>query len=303
MVTESDSLLEQLCQRLRDVVADFADNAGATSNALRTLQKNNPVGFANAAVSVLGSATGPSGLTGLARYVAAHPEVIEILLSPGRLPLAEAVCAARLIQEADPQFLVRMTQKILEACGHARDVPTPLASRLLNVLDHGSACPGLTPMLVRFANHPSDQVRSKSILLLGRANLNLPRAKEFLLSTDARVRANTIESLWDLDGEECREVLLEYSRDRSSRVMLNSLVGLCKGGNSQARARLICLAGSHNATVRAGAAWAMGKVDRPHAAAEFIEILNTLAQDPEPKVQNMARGSLEKLADQSRSKE
>ncbi len=40
----------------------------------------------------------------------------------------------------------------------------------------------------------------------------------------------------------------------------------------------------------------MGQVDRPDAAVDFSAALQTLAADPEQKVQKMARASLERLA-------
>ena len=131
---------------------------------------------------------------------------------------------------------------------------------------------------------------------MGRGNLNLSRTKEYMSSPVPRVRANAVESLWDHEEASIRKALQECSEDPNQRVAVNALVGLCRLGDPEASTRLVAMAKSENPVARAGSAWGMGHVMRPEFLAAFKVELESLAEDPEPKVRDMARRSLESLS-------
>jgi HEAT repeat protein len=62
-------------------------------------------------------------------------------------------------------------------------------------------------------------------------------------------------------------------------------------GDREAYARLRRLAGSADPLLRSGAAWAIGELGDP----EFADALESLADDPERKVREMAARSMRKL--------
>ena len=276
------------------VLAAFAAHSAGSAAAMRAMQKNDPGRFAHAAVRLLGSAQASHGLKVMAHFVALDGQIIDTLLLNDRIPLSEAVTATRRISEAEPLFPIRMIRKVLE--DFTRGCPAPTALRLLELIDNAtSSYSKLTPFLIRFVQHPSKQVRSKSVLLLGRGNLNLKRTLEFLSSSEARVRANAVESLWDHKDTEAHRILVAWSQDPNSRVVVNALVGLCRMGDPGSLARLIALADSEDPVTRAGAAWGMGQMRPTDLGAEFRAVLDRLAVDLDEKVQKMARSSLEKL--------
>jgi HEAT repeat protein len=147
--------------------------------------------------------------------------------------------------------------------------------------------------LVQFLSHPSAKVRSKAVLLLGRANRNLRRVKSFLAANDGRVRANAVETLWRHCDPDVLKILWEATRDPFARVALNAYVGLCRAGDQEAHKRLAKLAESQDSVLRTGAAWAMGETGDPG----FGKVLEKLKQDANVRVRAMAEKSGKRLRD------
>jgi hypothetical protein len=278
---------------LEALAAFSADTGGAAT--LRALQKRDPQEFAWASIHVLASGEPSPGLKVVAELVAAAGR-IENLLLQAEVPIPMAAAALKGLSVADPLFEIRMIRKVIHAYGEVGSIPPGVALRLLKILDKTSDCSRLTNHLVQFVRHPSQHVRSKSVLLMGRGNVNLNRTKEYLLSPVPRVRANAVESIWDHPDAAIRKTLEECARDSSQRVAVNALVGLCRLGDMEASRRLAGMAKAEDPVARAGAAWGMGNVNRPEMAAEFKAVLELLARDPDSKVADMARRSLEALA-------
>jgi hypothetical protein len=305
-MTQKDSEIEQASTPQRDdqvagltsILAAFAAKSAGSAAGMRTLQKSDPGRFARAAVRLLGSAEPSHGLKVVAQFVASDRLIIDVLLLNDKVPLSEALVATRRIVDVEANFEVLMIRKVFQDFVEVDHVPAPVALRLLELVGHASSCSKLTPLLIRFVQHPSKQVRSKSVLLLGRGNLNLKRTLDYLSNSEARVRANAVESLWDHKDADTNRIFLAWSQDPNSRVMVNALVGLCRLGDSNAPARLAALADSGDAVTRAGSAWGMGQVVRPDVLILFTVALDRLAGDSDQKVQIMARASLEKLTSQ-----
>jgi HEAT repeat protein len=188
-----------------------------------------------------------------------------------------------------------MIRKVIQDHGEVGLIPPGIALRLLKILDKSSDCSRLTNHLIQFVRHPSQHVRSKGVLLMGRWNVNINRTKEYLLSPVPRVRANAVESIWDHPDAGIRKALQDCSRDSSQRVAVNALVGLSRLGDMEASRRLAGMAKSPDPVARAGAAWGMGHVNRAEMAAEFRAVLELLVADPDSKVADIARRSLEGL--------
>ena len=217
---------------------------------------------------------------------------IDRLLDWRALGTEEAVSLARSLGSAEPQLDVRLMRKLLgSAGGDAGFIPTEAALRALRLVESISDGSRLTAYLIQLLRHPSGQVRSKAALLLGRANLNLARIREFLAADDPRLRANAVESLWGQRGPEAKAVMWQAAKNPHVRTAINALVGLCQAGDAEARTKLVELAASTDAAQRSGAAWAMGQLGDP----EFSAALETLSQDGDQKVRNMALRSGKRL--------
>jgi len=214
------------------------------------------------------------------------------LLDERQMSMEEALTVVRNLAPIQPMLDVQIMKATMAPHGgDAKAVKPATALRALRLVSSISNGSRLTSSLVRLLQHPTAEVRSKAVLLLGRANLNLTRVRSFLGSCDSRVRANAVETLWGRHEPDVRAVLWEASKDPHGRVAVNALLGLCKAGDPEAALKLEKLAGSPDAVVRSSSAWAMGEAGN----TEFIPVLQMLAQDQDEKVRAMGTKSLAKL--------
>ncbi len=287
---------------IEEALAAFGDDQTGSTASLRALQKQDPLEFARSAVPLLAPLQVPAaaeaspGQKAVAELVATTGPIADVLLLQREIPVPTAAAVIKRLSAVDPLFEIRMIRKVIQDHREAVAIPLPTAMRLLQILDKASDCSRLTNHLIQFVRHPSQHVRSKSVLLMGRGNLNLNRTKEYLLNPVARVRANAVESIWDHPDAGIRGALQECSRDSNQRVAVNALVGLSRLGDVEAARRLAGMAKSEDPVARAGAAWGMGHVNRPEMVDEFRAVLEILSGDSESKVWDMARRSLEGLA-------
>ncbi len=278
---------------LEDAVTSFSVKPAAATNAIRQLQASDPSGFALSAVRLLAAKTEKSpGLQYVAGLLFAGNLLIDPLLDEDALPLDAAISLARNLAAAEPILDGRLLHKLLaNAGGEVRGVKTSAALRALRLVEAISDCSRLSSYLIQMLRHPSAEVRSKVALLLGRANLNLPRVKKLLGSEDPRLRANTVESLWGNQSAAVREVLRDAVNDSSARASMNALAELCRQGDQGAFERIGHSAVSHDPVVRSRGAWAMGECGNP----EFGPALDKLSTDPDTHVREMAQKSRLKL--------
>jgi HEAT repeat protein len=286
---------EEITGFLEDAVASFETNAHASAQLVRELQTKDPSGFTLAAVRLLVSAQETSrGLQFLANLVTAEDVLIEPLADMRALPPDAALRLAGRLSAADPLLDVRLVRKVVErAGGDVRAITSGAALHVLGLVGEISDCSRLASYLVQFLSHPSAKVRSKAVLLLGRANRNLRRVKSFLAANDGRVRANAVETLWRHCDPDVLKILWEATRDPFARVALNAYVGLCRAGDQEAHKRLAKLAESQDSVLRTGAAWAMGETGDPG----FGKVLEKLKQDANVRVRAMAEKSGKRLRD------
>ncbi len=278
---------------LADALVSFSTAPTTATTTIRQLQASDPSGFAVAAVRLLASTEEKSpGVDYVAGLVISGNLWIEPLLDERVLTVEAAVPLAAKIAAVERCLDVYLVDKLVaKAGGDVSAIPSTAALRVLELVDAISDCSRLASHLVRFLRHPSDKVRSKAALLLGRANWNLARVETLLASDDKRVRANAVESLWGHQGPEVRKILWKAAEDKSGRVIVNALLGLCQTGDREAYSRLAKLAGTADPVLRSGAAWAMGETGDP----EFGEALEKLERDSNAKVRAVAEKSRKKL--------
>lgn len=271
---------------LDDAVAGFAANPAVATNAIYQLQASNPSGFVLAAVRMLTTREEKSpGVQYVAKLMSSGDLLIDGLIDKRVLGLDAATVLARNLSSVEPLLDARMVNKLIAIVGgDIRSVDVQAGLRVLSLVEAISDCSHLSMYLVQLMRHPSAHMRSKAALLLGRANLNLGRTKSHLASEDPRIRANAVAALWGWRDPHILTLLQEAARDKHPRVAINALVGLCKAGDAEAVDRLKRLAISPDASVRIGAAWAMGGLESP----EFVPVLTTLEQDADSKVGAMA---------------
>jgi HEAT repeat protein len=271
---------------LQSALAAFpGDRAGAIA-AIQRLQSIDRLAVAHAAVQLLLSAEKISpGLQHVASLPGAGNLLAELLMNQQALSLEAAVTLARKVAGFDPRLDVRLVRKVIANGEHGvGSITDTVALRMLQLVDAISDCTLLGSCLIQFLRHPSEKVRSKAALMLGRSNWNPDRVEALLSSDDARLRANAIESLWGHRQADVRKILWQATEDPSGRVVVNALLGLYLAGDREATARLAQLADAFDSGLRASAAWAMGESGDPF----FAEALDKLTEDSDARVSAMA---------------
>ena len=167
-------------------------------------------------------------------------------------------------ESADPASSAGpLTRLLAEAGGDLRLVR---AERALEALARIQEEPGLWGLVRYLAHHPSAHLRSKLALLVGRANPDVERVRSLMATSDGRVRANAVESLWGSSDPAVLELFRAAVNDPYSRVAVNALVGLARAGNPEAHERLAHWASFEDSPRRAGALWALAEL-RKHPLA------------------------------------
>ncbi len=164
--------------------------------------------------------------------------------------------AARLASRLDPELDRRLAEAILNA-QHA-DNGGVTQPALLEVLAETERSEVLLPVLGSLRESEDPRVRSKLALLVGRAARAQAWVRILRQDPDPRVRANAIESLWDV-GSAFAAVCFDLGlKDAHQRVAANSAVGLHRMGDARSVARLAEMAESPEIEQRLSAIWAMG---------------------------------------------
>jgi HEAT repeat protein len=167
-----------------------------------------------------------------------------------------------------------------------------MIERALNLIERTAAVERLSAFMVQPLRHQHRRIRSKAALLFARANGNPALLYErFLKETDARVRANLIEGLWEVDAAGKSDVLWKAARDSHHRVAVNALVGLCMMQDAKASERLKVLTTHESPDIRAAAAWAMGKMADP----QYLDVLNRMYKEDEGAPKRNALGALVRI--------
>jgi hypothetical protein len=229
------------------------------------------------------------------QYVVSLLAANELLLELFRrsdLSTPQALALARAAQVIDSMTDVKLARTLSSTLVTSEgSVDMPEAARLLEILEEISVGTRIMPSLIRLMRHSDPRLRSKAVLMVGRANKSPGWLRQRLAETDPRVRANAIEALWGIDSDTSRQILQAMLQDPSSRVAANAIVGLYQLGESSAVAELAKMAAHQSPMFRASAGWAIGQT----ADCRFADTLARMLQESNVAVRRQAFASLPRL--------
>lgn len=252
---------------LEQVLRQFGSDAAGGGRAMREVLARDAAAFREAAVQALDSFEDGAGYTCLLRLLGEAGFIVPCLLesaSRDRERLPEILRAA---QRVYPLFPVKLGD-LLAGCPD--QAPREQERMLLNGfhLIEASASKLINlRLLKRLLDSPNGRIRSMAARMLGQGTKSPHWLAEVLNDGDARVRANAVEALWNIDGPEAVSIFQYAAQDAVSRVAANALVGLYLAGKAEALAGIDYMAQDKDPDRRATAAWAMGRTgDRRFAA-------------------------------------
>ena len=222
------------------------------------------------------------------RHLCAHliekPEFLAYLARPGQFSEGDLLRICRALMEIDKMLDVKLAHavRLLDCRGHGPD--SEAIVRLLGVLDRISPGRRVVMSLFHLTREACPAATSKVALFLGKRGQDPAWMDRQMESTNPRVRANTIESLWGAKNSHARTMLRAALLDQHNRVVGNALFGLHLLGDPSvpgtARKILRCA----DPRFRATAAWVMGRIAKP----EFRNDLTAALGDEDENVRSSA---------------
>jgi hypothetical protein len=241
--------------RLEALIDLFDRDPAASREKLRVMFERDPQSFVEGVVRLLRSKTGgPRGLQCVVGLLVSADRVFDVLCGP--LTRDETVELARTAMQVDSMADVTLARRLSE---EAARLSPAVVGRIMEAVHQLSDGARILPWLMRLLRLPDPQLRSKAVLMIGRASRSVKWVQSRLADADPRSRANAVEALWGVETQEVRDFLRSAARDPNGRVAANSLVGLYRAGDSWMIAELFKMAASEAPMLRASAAWAMGE--------------------------------------------
>lgn len=269
-----------MSETLTALVEEFAANPQRAGRAMRRLLEADPRVFLAESIDILRKLPKGPGLDCVLTLLTPGDYLVDILWDDDLLTTAQGMELAAYAQRLDRQLALHLGQRLGAAAASAGNCKI---ERVLEIL---TAAPDamILPLLLPFAHHPDQRIRSKAILMMGLVNRNAKWAEKRLSDPDPRVRANAVESMWNVDSPEARALLWKCAGDPHHRVAANALLGLYRLGELAAVKQLIDMSGGEVPEMRASSAWAMGEC----GDARFLSCLRKLADDPSTRVRESA---------------
>ena len=278
---EQDSFLQRL-------VDDFQSSSSLFKRDMRRLMEQDPVTLLRSACRVLKTSAAGPGAVCLMELLWSSPVLVASLMEPAVLPLSAAITLARRWARFDPMLDIKLLHVGFPSNDSAvSDVDIARAKRVLAIVGELPANRHILLPLSRLIGSPDPYVRSKATSLYGRTSKNPDWVRKRLADSDARVRANAIESLWHEDSPAVRSVFMSALSDPHHRVAANALIGLHYTG-TEVTANLHKMASGAEPLARAAAAFAMGMAGN----AVFEPVLEGLLRDRDAHVRRQALRAL-----------
>ena len=219
------------------------------------------------------------------------PQLLLELTDRWKFNRDHAVKIAKRLQRVDQNFDTKLAAALPDRDDTRRPggVYGEAAERALEILDEISPGRRIVPLVRHLTEHPDPKISAKAALLVGKRIQNVTWAKRVITETsEARLRANAIETLWGLSSREVTDLFRECLGDWDNRVVGNAIIGLHRAGDPDTFELVGGIASDPNPKLRMTAAWAMGFIgDR-----NFVSILAPLAKDAQPEVRRAALKSM-----------
>jgi|SRR5579872_2701204 len=288
------------------VISDFESNPMVCSRTLRNLFERDEKGFFVDVLPLLRRGDDSAGFQYLLTFLVTRGLLLKPLCDPRVFTLDEAMGLARRLSVVDNQFDVRLLRTLLQKNGStaAKELEEITSSeaglRMLDIMSEVSDGTKVLSTMTRLMSHPDPRVRSKAALLVGRSNKNHKWVQERLTETDARVRANAVESLWGADNAGSRAVYWSALGDEDSRVVANAVLALYRLGDPGSIRLIHQLATHPDVSFRVSGIWVMGETGDPR----FLPPLARLISDSDLRGNAFrAIAKLKKFAEQRKGDE
>jgi hypothetical protein len=265
-----------MTEKIRNAMAVFEEDAAAGGQLLRSAMGADHKDFLLAAATLLKGQPESRGSQEVLKLLAASDQAVRQMSDPDLFSKEESIELARRVAGIEPQLDTKLVRLLPGRNGTASESATAATvERTLELLEAVSKCARILPALTHLLHDPNPRLRAKAALLMGRRVQNTQLVEGQMQGSDARVRANAIESLWGEKAMTASGVLWSAVKDKNNRVVGNALLGLYQARENGAVPRILKMAVDSAPLFRATAAWVMGQTADPR----FLPVLEKLARD------------------------
>jgi hypothetical protein len=265
-----------MTEKIRAAMAAFEEDAAAGGQLLRSAMGADHKDFLLAAATLLKGQPESRGSQEVLKLLAASDQAVKQMSDPDLFSKEESVELARRVASIEPQLDTKLVRLLPGRSGTASESASAgTVERTLELLEAVSKCARILPALTHLLHDPNPRLRAKAALLMGRRVQNTQLVEGQMQGSDARVRANAIESLWGEKAMAASSVLWSAVKDKNNRVIGNALLGLYQARENGAVPRILKMAVDSAPLFRATAAWVMGQTADPR----FLPVLEKLARD------------------------
>jgi HEAT repeat protein len=193
----------------------------------------------------------------------------------------KAIGVAEKLAAADPRFDATLLECLREDSNGWSDDALLVG---LDILDTVSERDRLVLNVLRLLKHDNPKLRSKAALFIARRRPYLRWVTDLSREPDARVRANTLESLFEIQEDFIAPLFRQHLTDDNNRVAGNAVLGLYRLGDTSAIQFLERMAKDERPNFRNTGAWVMGQTGDPR----FSSTLAGQLSDPDKLVRRQA---------------
>jgi hypothetical protein len=260
-------------------------------NLCRSLGLESPAMFFAAILSLISHPPAAASELGLLRYLLEIPEFYLYLSDPEHFDHDSMLSLCRTLMRYDARFDVKLVSALADA-----EAERELFLRALSILDETSPGGRLTMTLARVSRDAEPAVASKLALLMGKRISNPEWIEKQLTAGDPRIRANVLETLWDVKTDQAKKWLTSALNECNNRALGNALVGLHKlEEHILVDPKVREIAVHPEPPYRATAAWVMGQTGNQ----DYRELVAAALEDADQGVRDAAQramGALDKAA-------
>jgi len=252
------------------VLRDFNENPVRAGRELRSALRSDCGAFLAALLNETVFDGNDRGFRYAVNLLLNSDVVIPAIANPSATSFVQALRLTRYILDIDSNFI----NALLTALLTWQDLADPVCT--LRVLDLVSECATHLAnwrSLIRIHADGDAQVKSRCAALLARYRFGDEAGLERFRRSDPRVRANIIQTLWDVDQDKANAVLEVAVQDEDSRVAGNACLALYNSGDTRALVRLAEMIESPEPRNRITAAWAIGQCRDGRFASRLLDAL------------------------------
>ena len=256
----------------------------AAMHAVRNAASTGTESLLEAALTMLEKESNPRARMRLYARLVESPDFLLPFASTGVFTREQLIKMARRLLRIDHLLDIRLARLAPGRNTDEHGLGPDAVLQILDLLNEISPGPRLILMLSHLTSHPNERIASKAAILMGKRIRSSNWVEKQLESTDPRVRASVVESLWRIDTPATRRTIWACLKDDSNRVAGNAVFGLHLLGDPRAVSLARTMIVDSRAPFRQTAVWVMGQMGKP----ELLECVEGALTDSAPGVRKIA---------------